>query len=235
VVLTFDDGYEDNYRFAFPILRNKQLSATFCVVTNYLDRQQPLWDWEVMCRACFGKEDINEFVVGSRILKREPNEARASFARRIIEQLKSCTISDLENAIHSLSQKCTGMEVQRLLDSSKPMNWEQVRTLSKQGMEIAAHSISHRSLARLPISEGIVEITQSKKRIENNLQIPCSTFAFPFGTAHDYNRSLVGVIKSSGFRSCLLAKPELNLISQNLFCINRITMYNDTDVRYLLG
>jgi peptidoglycan/xylan/chitin deacetylase (PgdA/CDA1 family) len=38
VVLTFDDGYDDNYLYAYPLLRERGMKATFFIITNLVAR-----------------------------------------------------------------------------------------------------------------------------------------------------------------------------------------------------
>lgn len=47
VVLTFDDGYRDSYTNAFPLLRERGMTATFFIVTDFINDQRPeylTWD-----------------------------------------------------------------------------------------------------------------------------------------------------------------------------------------------
>ena len=59
-VVTFDDGYEDNYTNAFPILRNLALPATIFCVTKYLDATWPAADWGGLEKPMLKAEQMKE-------------------------------------------------------------------------------------------------------------------------------------------------------------------------------
>lgn len=46
VLITFDDGYEDNYTNAYPILKKYNLKATIFVVTGFLDKRKGYLTWD---------------------------------------------------------------------------------------------------------------------------------------------------------------------------------------------
>lgn len=48
LLITFDDGYRDNYENALPLLRERGAIATFFVVTDFLDEERPEYlTWEM--------------------------------------------------------------------------------------------------------------------------------------------------------------------------------------------
>ena len=48
VILTFDDGYRDNYENAFPLLQEFGMTAMFFVVSDYMDEGNPLYlSWDM--------------------------------------------------------------------------------------------------------------------------------------------------------------------------------------------
>ena len=49
VMLTFDDGYRDNYENAFPLLRERGMTATFFVVSDFIDKELPAYlTWDMV-------------------------------------------------------------------------------------------------------------------------------------------------------------------------------------------
>ncbi len=46
VVITFDDGYEDNYLHAFPVMEKYDMPATIFLITVYVDTRKNYLKWE---------------------------------------------------------------------------------------------------------------------------------------------------------------------------------------------
>lgn len=62
------------------------------------------------------------------------------------------------------------------------LDWQEIRELRDAGLEVGAHSRSHRSLAPLPAPEMVAEIGESKREIEQEIGCPVRAFAYPYGT-----------------------------------------------------
>jgi peptidoglycan/xylan/chitin deacetylase (PgdA/CDA1 family)/glycosyltransferase involved in cell wall biosynthesis len=129
VILTFDDGYEDNYIHAFPLLRKYSFSAVIFLIGNPAIRTNA-WD------AANG----------------EP-EARL-------------------------------------------MSDAQIKAMAAYGIEFGAHSLNHKKLTEIPLSDAKHEIEQSKLAIEKRLGAPIISFAYPYGKL---NEELKGIVKGAGF------------------------------------
>jgi peptidoglycan/xylan/chitin deacetylase (PgdA/CDA1 family) len=230
VALTFDDGYEDNYNVVFPILEEKGLKATFFVSTDFIGSGRPQWDWEILTN--LRETNRDKVRVGKVTIAKTSDESSTAFAFRVIEHLKSSNLSSLQQVLEDLREKPPkGLSV----ESTRCMDWEEVRTLRKAGMEIGAHGVTHRSMARIDPAESFNEIVKSKEVVESKTGNPCEHFAFPFGKRLDYNQQLIDWVRNAGFKSCLLNVHGYNRESDSNFSLRRITMFENTDPRYLLG
>lgn len=229
-VLSFDDGYIDNYEIAFPLLKKKGLPAVFFLSTAYIGKGSPLWDFEVIMRILDTKSERID--AGSYLAVKTGFESLASFVFRVFDELKSRDFTTVEKAIRYLrGKRSCGYD----FSGDHCMGWDQAAEMARTGMEIGAHGVTHRSLSRIPLSEAIEEIMESKSAVERNTGRPCFNFAFPFGSRRDYSAALIGEVKKAGFNACLLNIHGYNHMRPDFFALRRIIMDEDTDLRFLLG
>lgn len=75
----------------------------------------------------------------------------------------------------------------------------QLRTLPDFGIEVASHSVSHRSMAKLPREEARREARESRARLQDVMGRPVSAFAFPYGTRADYSPEVCEILAEEGY------------------------------------
>lgn len=229
VVLTFDDGYCDNYETVFPILQKKGLPATFFLITDYINGNGPLWDWQLI-NILNNNTSIRSIEIDNQIIQQGFLKSRLSFIFRVLDKMKSISFAKRHEILSFLKTKTNAS-----FESNRCMAWQEVKKMSEAGMEIGSHSLSHRSLAMIPLLEAKEEIKKSKEIIEYNIKNPCYHFSFPYGSRQDYNQSLVNYVKDAGYQTCLLNVHGYNRIKKDSFCFKRIIMEEAINITHLLG
>ena len=109
------------------------------------------------------------------------------------------------------------------------MTWSQVNTLINSGMTIGSHGYSHTSLSYLDKENLFNEINYSKSLIEENTNTLCNYFSLPYGSKNDYNDKIIKNLLSSNYKKCFLNHGLFNVYDKNNFCINRISLTNDSN------
>ena len=116
---------------------------------------------------------------------------------------------------------CNNWELPLALLGTQPMlTWEQVAALAKAGLEIGAHTVTHRDLQRLTAAEVKSEISAARDDIAKRLEMPVESFAYPFGSTS----SLVCELVQRAFRmacTTILKRAE----KEPLHRLPRIDMY----------
>lgn len=185
VLITFDDGYLDNYTNAFPILRAHGVQGTFFLPTSYLDSTLvPWWD---------GIAYVIRHTSKARIILRYPTQAEfvlgdkiRTSLRDILRLYKSAAVVDTNRFCDELSEAC---EVPFPYSSADRlfMTWSEARDMSLAGMAIASHTHSHEVLSKLTPEEQLKELQLSRSLLEKNLGIHVQAVAFPVGARTAFN------------------------------------------------
>jgi|GEM_PF-1417978 len=233
LVLTFDDGYEDNFECVFPFLRKKGLPAAFFLPAGHIGAKKPLWDWELMT-LIFGRYGIKRVKAGNNVIAQGPLEPRLNFALRVFSAMKALGRDEREKAMVPLRKQAE--EDSGFIRRPLPgfLSWEQAKAMSDAGMEIGSHAVSHDSLTSMSFAQACEEVRCSKELTENK-GISCRHFAFPFGSRNDFNDGLIACVKGAGYASCLLNIHGYNRAQKDIFCFKRIIMDEMVNLNCLLG
>ncbi len=208
VAVTFDDGYRDNYTNAFPVLRDLSLPATIFLTTDSLDQNALLW---------------HDRVFDAFHRTRKP-EARPPLAA-VLARLRRSSPEERDLEIERLLAE---LEIEPGVPGGwEKLTWDQVREMASQRISFGAHTIDHPILTFVSEEEARRQIRESKKRIEAELSGPVTTFAYPNGSASDFDGSTQRIVEEEGFSLAVTTVSGANDESTNAFTLRRTGMWGD--------
>lgn len=200
VVVTFDDGYDDNYAVAFPILRELGVPATFFVSTGHIDNGSPFaYDWLVymILHTTAAHLQLPEL----RLDQPMPAEraARRALAGKVLFKMKGLDDTHQLALIARLEREWR-MPRDAAPAHCRPMSWAQVRDMHAAGFEIGSHGMHHKMLAKLSPDELQIELRESKATLERELDHPATLLSYPVGGDRAFNDSVVRATMDAGYR-----------------------------------
>ena len=92
-------------------------------------------------------------------------------------------------------------------DDARPMTWEELQTWRTAGMTVGGHTRTHPMLAALPSAELRSEIVAGRRELEESLGVPLDTFAYPYGTAADFDIRCEEAVYEAGYRCAFVNYP----------------------------
>jgi peptidoglycan/xylan/chitin deacetylase (PgdA/CDA1 family) len=194
-VLTFDDGYRDNYDLLLPELTRLRIPALVYLTTGFIDRTAPMWWYgiDALLKAhgaiAFNGEEIDNFAtLNDRIIETDTNDLPRLLG--VVEKRYGADFRDFADA-HA-------------------MDWRMVREVADSGLiEIGSHGVSHMPLARLGTAAAKREMQLSTARIQENIGRPVAHFAFPYGDRSSVGVREVALARDCGFATAATSIPGL--------------------------
>lgn len=199
VLVTFDDGYEDNHRVAFPILRDLELSAMFFVATGHIDSGRPyLYDWLVhaLCVTKASRIEVPELELDAPLPA--SLDARRAIAAGVLDRVKALRESMQSILVRRIVAQL-GVPVPDRDGGCRPMSWQNLREMRDGGMEIGSHGVHHRMLAKLPASLMKAELVESRRRMEVELGAPARVLSYPVGGHDAFDADVIAAARAAGY------------------------------------
>jgi peptidoglycan/xylan/chitin deacetylase (PgdA/CDA1 family) len=209
--ITFDDGYEDVYELAIPILKRKGIPAAAFVVTDlvghrawqihdklyhFLEKGFSVWDNPR--RQLFGVlEDLG--LPASEVLKdrsstRSPIAAVSSLLPNLPQEAILRVMAYLEDNVGNGFVGVPGS-----------MTWPMLKQMRADGFIVGSHTRTHVSLPQESPAVTHEELMGSKRILEEGLNAPIDHFAYPGG---QFTPTVVEALAKCGYRYAYTACPH---------------------------
>jgi peptidoglycan/xylan/chitin deacetylase (PgdA/CDA1 family) len=228
-LITFDDGYSDNYHVAYPILRSLGLPATFFITTSLIDSNLiPWWDeiaWHVRQLA----NKTIKLTPWQQALTIDKTPSRQNI-RNVLKNVKRDP-SLIESQLNEL-RELTSATIPHNKMKNVFMTWQQVAEMANNNMTIGAHSHTHKVFSCLSEADLNFELKESKRLIEHKLSNTIDSLSYPVGNSTTYNKSMYGTISSHGYKLAFSFNARINNnLSENRFAIGRFPIDRPFDAR----
>ncbi len=232
LAITFDDGWRDNYEFAYPLLRRAGVPATLFAVTDFIGTNRDFWPGRLqrLLSEARGSERAAEAAPESlRWLSRESADSAplevawtAERTDRLIEHLKAFPDGEVEDHVEAL-ELALGLPSE--LDAPILLDWSQLAEMMADGtLELGSHTRRHRRLIPgLGAAEMEAEIVGSKAVIRERTGQDAAVFCYPNGDRTAAAEALV----REHYRGACLVQKGWNRPGSDPFELRRVAVHDD--------
>ena len=203
--ITFDDGYADVYRNAWPVLLRKGIPAAVFVVTDlvgtshlqvhdeaYLLMASAYAQWrdpaQHLLKRLHGLDLPLPIMARIRAVAHDP--LRCTWM--LLEVLSQAAVERLLEMLRAETRLEAGAA-----DEQRSMDWDMARDLSRHGVVVGTHSRSHPRMSNEGWDKLLDETCGSRRVAERELGMPVEHFAYPGG---GFNALVVRAVAEAGYR-----------------------------------
>jgi peptidoglycan/xylan/chitin deacetylase (PgdA/CDA1 family) len=200
--ITFDDGWIDNYTYAYPLLKQNNVPATIFLVTNAVETGEIFWVEDFLYKIATldstvenpAKEVLDEQLRKASIPRDKGVTGASQLAELLAENLKTLPEPEREDVI--------GKVYTRLGLSTAPLkghilNWDQVREMDSSGITFGSHTHNHVILQYANDNLAKDELENSRRILTERLGKVPEYFCYPNAR---YRTDNADILRSTGYR-----------------------------------
>ena len=221
VLVTFDDGFRNNYTLAAPILKKYEVPAVVFLTTGLIENKELLWP-----------QEIRERIVGGSAVAAKNKDCEKNCEITAAEEaIAECKKMSRENRTAYLEElrKSTTLNLEQPWKKElyEFMTWDEVRRIRQFGVDLGGHTVTHPILSTLSRENLRDELSLCKSKIEFELGEECFSFAYPNGGRADFNDTVIEETKQAGFQIAFNLLERRNPVILNPMSIDRFCITGD--------
>jgi peptidoglycan/xylan/chitin deacetylase (PgdA/CDA1 family) len=199
-VITVDDAYVDAYEILLPILESLGLPAIFFAPIDPLEHRRLGW-WDL---AAFVLKRSKKERVVFQGLALEPARDRRGAIVAVGTWMKTQPSEVSRDAIAELARTCDVSLPSASVQATELMTWDQLREVSRAGMAVGAHTLTHRVLDTLDEGQREREVSEPKAILERALGAPVLSIGFPGASRRPVSEATIQMAAQAGYELAFL-------------------------------
>jgi peptidoglycan/xylan/chitin deacetylase (PgdA/CDA1 family) len=218
-MITFDDGYLDNYTLAFQLLKRHNMAGVFFLVSTFVGTAFVPW-WDEIAYLVRHSPASSLPMMSRRGISIDLNLDREDAVDKVLQAYKSEENADPTSFLRELREEA---QVTLPDEGRRFLNWEEAREMRDAGMEIGAHTHTHPFLSRLSFASQQAELRESKAILDRNMGQPVTSLAYPNGTTKDFTTDTQQIAREAGYTTAFSYYGGINrdILASNPYDIFR--------------
>jgi peptidoglycan/xylan/chitin deacetylase (PgdA/CDA1 family) len=231
-VITFDDGWRDNYDNALPILAKLELPSLIFLPINYIGQRRVFWQEALVqllgravgeVRAAPARRAVIEPILApvglSSVLDVSEPDPRPAIVAAVSTR-KSLARERVEGLIAALAAS-VGVNVEELAATDGFIGWTEVQAMSRQRVTFGGHGVDHLLLTQVSDEEADAEVMGSKIELDQRVGEAVPTFSYPNGY---YTPRVAAKARSAGYRLAFIAEGGWVTCDDDRWTVRRLNI-----------
>jgi peptidoglycan/xylan/chitin deacetylase (PgdA/CDA1 family) len=187
-IITFDDGYRNNYSVAFPVLKHLEFPAIIFPATKYIGSRELFWFDKVICAIqisdCRGI-DLRSMKLRKYLFPSGNRSHRWDAIQILLSDLKAVDIISRQKAVNIILKTCP-FDAEKMFEHLGVLSSKDMLEMSQSGLvEIGSHTHGHEILTQISKEEAEQTIIQSIEFITRHTGKTVRAFSYPNGNYND--------------------------------------------------
>ena len=224
--ISFDDGFENNFNVALPILEKYKTPSIFYITTKFILQNSLSWVDKVEATVDASHSQTISLEGFCKDFEISDERSKINFMNLVRHYVKNTEGVDADNFADRL---CKIIKIYKkptiipILDNK--LSWAQLNKMKNNSLvTIGGHSHSHRVMSNLTLSDLNFEVSHSLELINSNLKLQTHHYSYPEGMINSFNDQVIKVLKNNGIKICPTAIPGYNSEKSNLFNLKRVSV-----------
>ena len=234
-LITFDDGWRDNFENAWPVLQSESLPAVIFLPVNYVGTARSFWRETLTGLLVHILDELRRRperrTVYAAILQRAElahvldltdADPRAAISEAL-DPLKEHRIAEINALVDALAL-AAGVNAAALTAADRLMDWAEAEAMSRDGIAFGGHGAEHRLLGEIPEHEVDAEVITMTAVMNKRLPVPVPAISYPNGS---WTPAVIEKVRRAGVALGFTTEPGTVAVGDEPLTIRRVNISED--------